>query len=86
MNACDNINTYTNCEQKEGDKMKSDAGKILTDLRVKTGKSMREVADDLNISLSAISYYESGKRTPRDNIKSSLAQYYGVSVQDIFFA
>lgn len=66
--------------------MKKDAGHILTDLRVKTGKSMTEVAKDLNISLSAMSYYESGKRTPRDNLKSVMANYYGVSVQDIFYA
>jgi len=66
--------------------MKKDAGRILTDLRVKTGKSMTEVAKDLNISLSAMSYYESGKRTPRDNLKSVMANYYGVSVQDIFYA
>ena len=58
-------------------------GKRLIQLR---GDIKREkVAADLDISVSALSMYESGKRIPRDEIKVSLARYYGVSVQSLFF-
>lgn len=58
-------------------------GKRLVQLR---GDRKREkVAADVDISVSALSMYESGKRIPRDEIKISLAQYYGVSVQSLFF-
>jgi transcriptional regulator with XRE-family HTH domain len=62
------------------------AGEILHDLRIKAGKSMNDVSGDLDISVSAISLYESGKRIPRENIKKQLAKYYGVTVPDIFYA
>ncbi len=47
-------------------------------------KTQKEVAADLNISISALAMYEQGKRIPRDEIKLRIAAYYGKSVQDIF--
>ena len=44
-----------------------------------------EVAKAVGISLSALTMYEIGKRVPRDEIKVRLSDYYGVSVQDLFF-
>ena len=49
-------------------------------------KSREEVAAALKISCSALSMYERGKRTPKDAIKVKIADYYGLTVQDIFFA
>ncbi len=49
-------------------------------------KSREEVARDNGISVSALAMYETGKRVPRDEIKLSLARYYGSSVEEIFFA
>lgn len=49
-------------------------------------KSQAEVAKALNISCSAISMYENGERIPRDEVKRRFAQYYGTTVQDIFFS
>jgi len=66
--------------------MTSSTGQILYDLRTSAGKSMTDVARDLNISLASMSRYESGERNPRDDLKSRIASYYGVSVQDIFYA
>lgn len=44
------------------------------------------VAEDCGISVSALAMYEQGERVPRDDIKVRLAQYYGCSVEYIFFA
>ena len=50
------------------------------------GKQRREdVANAIGISLSAITMYENGERTPRDEIKVKLANYYGTTVQALFF-
>lgn len=57
--------------------------------RLKTlrgNKSQEEVAKALNISFSSYSKYEQGLRIPRDEIKIRIANYYGKSVQSIFFA
>lgn len=48
--------------------------------------SRKEVAKANGISLSALAMYESGQRTPRDEIKVRLAQYYGETVESIFFS
>lgn len=48
-------------------------------------QSREEVAKAINISISALQMYENGNRMPRDEIKIRLANYYGTSVQDIFF-
>lgn len=42
-------------------------------------KSQNEVAKSLNISRSALSYYESGERVPDINVLYSLAEYFDVS-------
>lgn len=57
---------------------------ILIELR--KGKSREEVAKAIGVSVSAISMYENGERIPKDSIKVKLAEYYGKTVQDIFFA
>ncbi len=60
------------------------SGKRLINLRGK--KSRAKVAKDNNISYSTLQMYECGKRTPRDEIKVRLANYYNTTVNDIFFA
>ncbi|MGB4588992.1 MAG: helix-turn-helix transcriptional regulator [Clostridiaceae bacterium] len=47
--------------------------------------SRETVANDLGISVSALAMYEQGNRVPRDEIKIKIAQYYGKTVQEIFF-
>ena len=50
------------------------------------GKRTREcVAEAVNVSVSAIAMYENGARIPRDEVKVRLADYYGMSVQELFF-
>lgn len=63
-----------------------DAKKIGVKLKELRGsRSQREVADAVNVSDMAISLYESGDRIPRDEIKIALADYFGVSVESIFY-
>ncbi len=58
-------------------------GQKLQELRGK--KPRKEVAEELGIGLSTLRMYETGERNPRDEIKFKIAQYYKVSVADIFF-
>ena len=53
---------------------------------LRNGRSAKEVANACGISVSALAMYETGKRIPKDNIKIRLAQYYGISVEALFFA
>ena len=48
-------------------------------------RSLREVSSAVGISISALGMYETGKRIPRDNIKLRIANFYGRSIEDIFF-
>lgn len=55
-------------------------------IKLRGSKSREQVAKDLEISVSAVAMYENGARIPRDEMKKKIAQYYGVSVEEIFFA
>jgi len=61
-------------------------GERLHNLRLQKGKKISEVAFACGVSVSAVSQYENGVRIPRDSIKAALARYYGLSVDDLFFA
>lgn len=55
-------------------------------LRALRGEKRREtVAEAVGISVSALQMYENGARIPRDQTKIALANYYGQTVEDIFF-
>ena len=70
---------------KGGDKInKGNISKRLITLRGR--KTQEEVAKALNISVSALSMYECENRIPRDEIKIKIAEYYGKTVGEIFFA
>ena len=58
-------------------------GKKLKKLRGDVAQ--RKVAKDINISASALAMYETGKRIPRDEVKLRLSEYYGVSIEFLFF-
>lgn len=61
-------------------------GEMLRALRERDHKSLDEVAQDLEVSKSALAMYERGERIPRDGVKVRIARYYNRSVQSIFFA
>ncbi|MEG1758618.1 MAG: helix-turn-helix transcriptional regulator [Oscillospiraceae bacterium] len=63
--------------------IKANAQKLL---QCRGAKRREEVANAINISVSALAMYEQGGRNPRDEVKVALAQYYGKSVEELFFA
>ena len=48
-------------------------------------KSRDSVAIAVGISSSALGMYENNMRIPRDDVKKKLADYYGTSIQSLFF-
>lgn len=58
----------------------------LIQLRHKKNKSQCSVANDLGISQSMLSSLESGQRKGSDEMKAKIANYYGRSIQYIFFS
>lgn len=60
-------------------------GKKLKKLRIEKNVDRDTVATATGLTASAISNYENGIRIPRDEAKVALAQYYGVSIGEIFF-
>lgn len=57
--------------------------KILRDLRGE--KTQEAIAECVGVTKSSWAMYERGARIPRDEVKIRIADYFGVSVQDIFF-
>ena len=60
-------------------------GTKLKALRAKKKKSQQQAADDLHITKSSLAMYERGARIPRDEVKIRIAEYYGETVQSLFF-
>ena len=52
----------------------------LRGIRTRTG-----VAREVGISYAALAFYESGERTPSGPVKETLASYFGLPVECIFF-
>lgn len=49
------------------------------------GMSRQQLAQELQVSKSSLDKYERGERVPRDNVKKRIAQYFGKTVQEIFY-
>jgi len=58
-------------------------GRRMVSLR--GAKTRDEAAEAIGISVSALSMYELGRRSPRDEIKQKIAEYYGVCAGWLFF-
>lgn len=54
-------------------------------IKARGDKRREEVAAAVGVSLSAIAMYENGERVPRDETKIKLADYFGMTVQELFF-
>ena len=55
-------------------------------INLRATKTQQQVANDLNISVSAWGMYEREERIPRDEIKIKIAKYFKTSVESIFYA
>jgi transcriptional regulator with XRE-family HTH domain len=71
------------CFFRRGDMDKRIVAKNLVNLRNR--KPREEVAATIGISVSTLQMYENAQRIPRDDVKVKLANFYGVTVQSIFF-
>lgn len=58
-------------------------GMILRKLR--GSKTQEEVANDLGITKSSWAMYERDERIPRDEVKVRIANYFGRSIQELFY-
>ena len=59
--------------------------KQLAKLRDKRGLTQKELAEKTGISKSSIAMYETGERKPTLKRAKMLADFFGVSIEDIFF-
>ena len=48
-------------------------------------RSTQDIAAALGISRAALSNYELDKRRPKDDMKVKIAEFYGVTVTELFF-
>lgn len=64
---------------------KNKIGERLRELRIEKGETIAEVAKSCDTAPSTIAMYESGERTPRDEIKIRLAKHFKKSINTIFF-
>ena len=53
--------------------------------KLRGDRTIRQAASDMGISYSTLAMYENGHRAPKDEIKIRIANYYGTSVEDLFF-
>ena len=57
----------------------------LREIRKKKKYSQLKVAMDLSISREALSYYETGKRSPDIDMLVKLSRYFNVSIDYLIF-
>ena len=60
-------------------------GAKIKKLREAENISRETFCDDVEISLSALSMYETGQRIPRDEIKLKIARRLNTSIEALFF-
>ena len=58
-------------------------GNRLRELR--GDKTQKEVADAVGVTAMAVCQYEAGTRVPSDQVKVALSEYFGRTVENIFF-
>ena len=58
----------------------------LKTLRIKRGKTQDEASIIFGITKEYLSMIENGKRNPSDKLKEKMANFYEVSMYDIFLA
>lgn len=79
-----NSSVATRTQSKEDRYMKpEEIGHRLKALR--GDKTLWDISKATGIQMPLLSLYENGKRVPSDTNKIILAQYYGQTVQEIFF-
>ena len=67
------------------EKVNKKLGNKLRKLRIDDGKTQKELANLLGISVSSIGMYEIGFRVPSDRVKKQYSIYFRKAVDEIFF-
>lgn len=63
-----------------------DKKEIASRLRKARGnRTRKEVADALGIAYSTLNMYEFAQRVPKDEIKRRIADFYGMSIEELFY-
>ena len=57
---------------------------LLRELR--GDRTQEEIAKAIGITKSSWAMYERGERTPRDETKMRIAEFFGRSIEEIFFS
>ena len=58
----------------------------LKEARLNLGLSQQAIAEVVGVRQSTLSYYERGIKNPSDKVKIRLANFYGKSIQELFFS
>lgn len=66
-----------------GEETLTNLAENLLKLRARRGKSLKEVAEAIGITYNALSTYEKGSKTPSLDFAIRLADYYGVSLDEL---
>ena len=53
--------------------------------KLRGNSSQDEIAKQIGITKSSWAMYERGERVPRDEVKIKIANFFGKTVQEIFF-
>lgn len=56
---------------------------VLKRVRQERGKSLRDLAKELKVHWSTVSYWERGIKTPRERNKIKLANIFNMSSEDL---
>lgn len=67
---------------KGGDRKMSFGEKLRL---LRGSKSQDEIAKEIGVTKSSWAMYERNERIPRDEVKIKIANFFGKSVQEIFF-
>ena len=59
-------------------------GRKLKDLRLLSGRTLEEIASEVDASTATVSLWENGKRRPRPKALRRLAEYFKVSIASFF--
>jgi len=60
--------------------MRNELGKVLKELRTKYKLTQQEIADKINITQRAYSFYENDKRQPDIDTLIELAEFYSIPI------
>lgn len=53
--------------------------------KLRDDRSQSEISNAIGITKSSWAMYERGERVPRDEVKIKIANFFGMTVQEIFY-